>query len=69
MLNKNKYFSVEEANEVVPILLADVPLIQELMGDLAHKYPDVNRLSFNSNNYQKLVNYFMTMGFSFETYA
>ena len=43
MLNKNKYFSVEEANEVVPILLVDIPLIQELMEDLAHKYPDVNK--------------------------
>ena len=43
MLNKNKYFSVEESNEVVPILLVDIPLIQELMEDLAHKYPDVNK--------------------------
>ena len=43
MLNQNKYFSVEEANEVVPILLVDIPLIQELMEDLSHKYPDVNK--------------------------
>ena len=40
---KNKYFTVEEANAVVPQLLHDVPRLQELMGNLINKYPDVKK--------------------------
>ena len=43
MPTKDKYFSVEEANEVVPQLLVDIPRIQELMESLTHKYPDVKK--------------------------
>lgn len=40
---KNKYFTVEEANAVVPQLLSDIPRLQELMDNLTHKYPDVKK--------------------------
>ena len=43
MSTKNKYFSVEEANEIIPQLLVDVPRLQKLMNDLSHKYPDVSK--------------------------
>ena len=40
---KNKYFSVEEANAIIPELLVNVPRLQGLMEDLTKKYPDVNK--------------------------
>ena len=40
---KNKYFSVEEANAIIPELLVDIPRLQELIKDLTEKYPDVNK--------------------------
>ena len=43
MPTKNKYFSIEEANAVIPQLLVDIPLIQSLMDNLSHKYPDVKK--------------------------
>ena len=43
MPTKNKYFSIEEANAVIPQLLVDIPVIQSLMGNLSNKYPDVKK--------------------------
>ena len=43
MSNKNKYFSVEEANAIIPELLVNVPQLQGLLQDLTEKYPDVNK--------------------------
>ena len=43
MSNKNKYFSVEEANAIIPELLVNIPRLQELLQDLTEKYPDVNK--------------------------
>ena len=43
MPTKNKYFSIEEANAVIPQLLVDIPVIQSLMENLSHKYPDVKK--------------------------
>ena len=43
MPTKNKYFSIEEANAVIPHLLVDIPVIQSLMENLSHKYPDVKK--------------------------
>lgn len=36
-----KYFTLEEANSIVPQLLNQVPQIQGLASDLRDKYPDV----------------------------
>ena len=43
MSTKNKYFSVEEANALVPQLLTDIPRIQGLMTSLISGYPDVEK--------------------------
>ena len=43
MSNKNKYFSVEEANAIIPELLVNIPRLQGLLQDLTEKYPDVNK--------------------------
>ena len=43
MSPKNKYFSVEEANSLVPQLLTDIPRIQGLMKSLISGYPDVEK--------------------------
>ena len=43
MSTKNKYFTVEEANAIVPQVLIDIPRLQELMDDLTQKYPDVKK--------------------------
>ena len=43
MSNKNKYFSVEEANAIIPELLVNIPQLQGLLQDLTEKYPDVNK--------------------------
>ena len=43
MPTKKKYFSIEEANAFIPQLLVDIPVIQSLMDNLAHKYPDVKK--------------------------
>ena len=43
MPTKNKYFSIEEANAVIPQLLVVIPKIQSLMQNLSHKYPDVKK--------------------------
>ena len=43
MSTENKYFTVEEANAVIPQLLIDIPRLQMLMDDLTHKYPDVEK--------------------------
>ena len=43
MPTKNKYFSIEEANAVIPQLLVDIPVIQSLMGNLSNKYQDVKK--------------------------
>ena len=40
---KNKYFSVEEANAIIPELLVNIPRLQGLLQDLTEKYPDVNK--------------------------
>ena len=40
---KNKYFSVEEANAVIPELLVDIPRLQQLIENLSQKYPDVKK--------------------------
>ena len=43
MSTKNKYFSVEEANALVPQLLTDIPRIQGLMTSLISGYPDIEK--------------------------
>ena len=43
MSPKNKYFSIEEANSLVPQLLTDIPRIQGLMKSLISGYPDVEK--------------------------
>ena len=43
MSSKNKYFSVEEANAIIPELLVNIPRLQGLLQDLTEKYPDVNK--------------------------
>ena len=52
----SKYFSVEEANAVIPQLLVDIPLLQTLMDDLTQKYPDVQmarkKFQFNGGSTQ-----------------
>ena len=48
MPTKNKYFSVEEANSIVPQLLVDIPRLQELMNDLTQRYPDVEKARKNA---------------------
>lgn len=40
-MTQKKFFSLEEANALVPQLLNDVSQIQSLTGDLMNKYPDV----------------------------
>ena len=40
---KNKYFSIEEANALIPKLLIDIPRIQGLMKSLVRDYPDVRK--------------------------
>ena len=40
---KNKYFSIEEANTLIPKLLIDIPRIQCLMKSLVSEYPDVRK--------------------------
>ena len=48
MSTKDKYFTVDEANAIVPQLLVDIPRLQELMNDLTHKYPDVKKARDNA---------------------
>ncbi len=36
-----KYFTLEEANSMIPQLLKDVPEIQALSSDLMNRFPDV----------------------------
>ena len=43
MPTENKYFTVEEANAVIPQLLVDIPRLQELIANLTQKYPDVKK--------------------------
>ena len=43
MPTENKYFTVEEANALIPQLLVDIPRLQELMKNLTQKYPDVKK--------------------------
>ena len=43
MPTENKYFTVEEANALIPQLLVDIPRLQELMKNLTRKYPDVKK--------------------------
>ena len=43
MSTKNKYFTVEEANAIIPQLLVDIPRLQELMENLTQKFPDVKK--------------------------
>jgi len=40
---KNKFFSVEEANGLIPQLLIDIPRIQILMKNLVDEYLDINK--------------------------
>jgi len=40
-MSQKKYFTLEEANSIVPQLLNEVPRIQTLASDLQNKYPDV----------------------------
>jgi hypothetical protein len=40
---KNKFFSVEEANVLIPQLLIDIPRIQILMKSLTDEYMDVDK--------------------------
>lgn len=40
---KNKFFSVEEANGLIPQLLIDIPRIQILMKSLVDEYLDINK--------------------------
>ena len=40
---KNKFFSVEEANGLIPQLLIDIPRIQILMKSLTDEYLDVDK--------------------------
>ncbi|HAX46295.1 MAG TPA: DUF2203 domain-containing protein [Nitrospinaceae bacterium] len=48
MSTEDKYFTIDEANAVVPQLLVDVPRLQGLMNDLTHKYPDVKKARENA---------------------
>ena len=43
MFAESKYFTVEEANTLIPQLLVDIPYLQELMESLTQKYPDVKK--------------------------
>ena len=43
MSAESKYFTVEDANAIIPQLLIDIPRLQELMDDLTQKYPDVQK--------------------------
>jgi len=38
-----KYYTVEEANALIPQLLVDIPRLQELMENLTQKFPDVKK--------------------------
>ncbi len=38
---EKKFFTLDEANAIIPQLLQNVPQIQELESDLRTKYPDV----------------------------
>ena len=53
---KNKYFSVEEANALIPKLLIDIPRIQDLMKRLIHEFPDIKnareKAQFNGGSLQ-----------------
>ena len=40
---KNKFFSVAEANGLIPQLLIDIPRIQILMKNLVDEYLDINK--------------------------
>ena len=40
---KNKFFSLEEANGLIPQLLIDIPRIQILMKNLVDEYLDINK--------------------------
>jgi hypothetical protein len=40
-MKEKKFFTLDEANTVIPQLLKNVPRIQELESDLRNKYPDV----------------------------
>ena len=43
MPTENKYFTVEEANAIIPQLLVDIPRLQGLMENLTQKFPDVKK--------------------------
>ena len=43
MSAENKYFTVKEANALIPQLLVDIPRLQDLMESLTQKYPDVQK--------------------------
>ncbi len=51
-----KYFTLDEANALVPELLRDVPKIQQLTHHLSHDFPDVKkaweRAKFNGGSTQ-----------------
>ncbi|UCD12801.1 MAG: DUF2203 domain-containing protein [Nitrospinaceae bacterium] len=43
MMPEKRYFTLEEANALVPDLLRDVPKIQGLTHHLSHDFPDVKK--------------------------
>lgn len=47
MSKKTRYFSVDEANAIIPQLLKDVPQLQKLRWNLIRKFPDVKKAREN----------------------
>jgi hypothetical protein len=47
MSKKKRFFTVDEANAVVPLLLKDVPQLQKLLQSLARNFPDVKKARDN----------------------
>ncbi len=48
MSEKKRFFTVDEANAVVPLLLEDVPRLQELLQSLTRNFPDVKQARDNA---------------------
>ena len=47
MSEKKRFFTVDEANAVVPLLLKDVPQLQKLLQSLTRNFPDVKKARDN----------------------
>ncbi|KMP11003.1 hypothetical protein UZ36_05850 [Candidatus Nitromaritima sp. SCGC AAA799-C22] len=47
---KKRYFTIDEANDVIPQLLQDIPRLKELRDDLIRKFPDVKKARDNTQS-------------------